>query len=71
METTYVSTDGWMDKEEVRYKISPMEYYSAMLCLAAQSCPARWDPMDCSSPGSFARGDSPGKNPGVGCPALL
>ena len=27
--------------------------------------------MDCSPPGSSARGDSPGKNTGVGCHALL
>ena len=29
------------------------------------------DPMDCSPPGSFVHGDSPGKNTGVGCHALL
>ena len=29
------------------------------------------DPMDCSLPGSFVRGDSPGKNAGVGFHALL
>ena len=28
-------------------------------------------PMDCSPPGSSVRGDSPGKNTGVGCHALL
>ena len=27
--------------------------------------------MDCSLPGSFVHGDSPGKNTGVGCHALL
>ena len=27
--------------------------------------------MDCSLPGSSVHGDSPGKNPGVGCHALL
>ena len=27
--------------------------------------------MDCSPPGSFVHGDSPGKNTGVGCQALL
>ena len=27
--------------------------------------------MDCSLPGSSVHGDSPGKNPGVGCYALL
>ena len=29
------------------------------------------DPVDYSSPGSSLHGDSPGKNPGVGCHALL
>ena len=32
----------------------------------AQSCPTPWDPMDCSSPGFSAHGDSPDKNTGVG-----
>ena len=40
-------------------------------CSVTQSCPALCDPMDCSSPGSSVRGDSPGKNTGVGCGALL
>ena len=30
-----------------------------------------WDPMDCCLPGSSVYGDSPGKNTGVGCHALL
>ena len=41
------------------------------VCLAAQSCLTLWDPMDCSPPGSSVHGDSPGKNIGVGCHALL
>ena len=40
-------------------------------CLVPQSCPALCDPVDCSLPGSFVHGDSPGKNTGVGCHALL
>ena len=43
----------------------------AVLCLVAQSCPTLCDPIDCSPPGSSVRGDSPGKNTGVGCRALL
>ena len=39
--------------------------------LVTQSCPALFDPMDCSPPGSSIHGDSPGKNTGVGCHALL
>ena len=42
-----------------------------VLCLVAQSCPTLCDPMNCSPPGSPAHGDSPGKNTGVGCHALL
>ena len=37
-----------------------------MLCLVTQSCPTLCDP-----PGSSVHGDSPGKNTGVGCHALL
>ena len=43
----------------------------AALCLVVQSCPALCDPMDCSPPGFSVRGDSPGKNTGVGCHAFL
>ena len=41
------------------------------MCLVAQSCLTLCDPMNCSTPGSFVHGDSPGKNTGVGCRALL
>ena len=39
--------------------------------LVAQSCLTLCNPMDCSPPGSSVHGDSPGKNIGVGCHALL
>ena len=42
-----------------------------VLCLLTQSCPTFRNPMDCSLPGSSVHGDSPGKNTGVGCHALL
>ena len=41
------------------------------MCSVAQLCPTLCDPMDCSSPGFSAHGDSPGKSTGVGCHALL
>ena len=41
------------------------------MCLVAQSCLTLCDPMDCSLPGSSVHVDSPGKNTGVGCHALL
>ena len=46
----------------------------ACVCVCAkslQSCPTLCDPMDCSLPGSSVHGDSPSKNTGVGCHALL
>ena len=39
--------------------------------LVAQLCRTLCDPMDCSMTGSSVYGDSPGKNTGVGCHALL
>ena len=42
-----------------------------VLCLVAQSCPTLCNPMDYSLPGSSVYGDSPEKNTGVGCHALL
>ena len=38
----------------------------AVLCLVAQSYLTLYDRMDCSPPGSSARGDFPGKNTGEG-----
>ena len=43
-------------------------------CVCAKSlksCPTFCDPMDYSPPGSSVNGDSPGKNTGLGCHALL
>ena len=39
--------------------------------LVTQSRLTLCDPMDCSLPGSSVHGDSPVKNTGVGCHALL
>ena len=41
------------------------------VCLVTQLCPTLCNPMDCSPLGSSFHGDSPGKNTGVGCHALL
>ena len=43
----------------------------AVLCLVAQLCLTLCDPMDCSLPGSSVHGDSPDKNTGMACHALL
>ena len=39
--------------------------------LSCSLCPTLCDPMDCSLPGSFVHGSSPGKNTGAGCQAFL
>ena len=41
------------------------------VCLVAQLCLTLCNPLDCSLPGSSVRGDSLGKNTGVGCCILL
>ena len=42
-----------------------------MLCLAAQSCPVICEPVNHRPSDSSVQGDSPGKNTGGGCHALL
>ena len=42
-----------------------------VMCLITQSCLTLCNPRDCSPPGSSVHGDSPGKNTGAGCHALL
>ena len=44
---------------------------ATMLYLFTQPCPTICHPMDSSPTGSSVHGDSPGKNTGVGCHALL
>ena len=41
------------------------------VCLVTQSCSTLCNRMDCNSPGSSVRGDSPGQNTEVDCHALL
>ena len=49
----------------------PMILDCAVLWLVALSFLTVCHPMECSPPGSSVYGDSPGKNTGVGCHALL
>ena len=53
-------------------KIDPCSKgHGAVLCLITQLCPTLCDPVDCSPRGSSVHEDSPGKNTGVVCHALL
>ena len=45
--------------------------YMLLLLLVAQLCPILCSLMDCNLTGFSVHGDSPGKNTGVGCHALL
>ena len=45
--------------------------YGQVLFLVTQSCPTLCDPMNYSPPSSSVHADSPGRNTGVGCYALL
>ena len=56
-------------KENMMFLLLPSAF--SMPCLVTQSCLTLCNPMDCSPPGSSVHGDSPGKNTGVGCHALL
>ena len=47
------------------------EQFPRLLCLASWLNPTLCNTVDCSLPGSSVHGDSPGKNSGVGCHALL
>ena len=52
--------------------ISPCLFkYDVMCCAQSFSHATLCDPMDCSLPGSSVRGNSSGKNTGVGCQALI
>ena len=70
-------TVSWTHKQSGRctrhYSRSDRKRAQVMQCVHAklfQSCPTLCDPMDCRPPGSCPW-DSPGKNTGVGCLALL
>ena len=54
--------------------VTQREPFGTLLCMGAQELqlyPTLHSPMNCSLPGSSVRWDSPGKNTGVGCRALL
>ena len=61
-----MSVNTWIDKEYVCVCVCVLR--AVLSCLVVSiSC----NPMDCSPPGSFVHGDSPGKNTGLDCHTLL
>ena len=72
--STESRTRGWslgLWNVMLSQKFALASLFIAVLCLEAQSCLTLWDPRDFSLPVSSVHGDSPGKNTGVGCHALL
>ena len=61
----------WKQSGGVYGKVKMGTWGWTPLCLAAQSCPIICKPMNHHPPDSSVQGDSPGKNTGVGCHALL
>ena len=61
----------WMNPGNILTEIIQIQNDKCVLCLVIPLCLTLCDPMDWSPPGSSVHGDSPGKNNGVGCHALL
>ena len=55
--------------EQLNWKLSLPKWSLMCACLVTQQLLVT--PMDCSLPGFYVPGDSPGKNTGVGCLAFL
>ena len=56
---------------EMLHLFLSLVYLACVLCLVAKLCLTLCNSMNCSPPGSSVYGDSPGKNTGVSCHALL
>ena len=65
--TTWMKFEGFMVSEMSQTKTNKYHMHAKSLQLCSTLC----NSMDCSLPGSSVHGDSPGKNTGVGCHALL
>ena len=61
----------WRKPTESAMDSLPNSAQNPVLCFATQLYLTLCDLIDCSPPGSSVHGDSPGKNTGVGCYALL
>ena len=68
-ELSKVSKALGVDKEQSNTREFKIQY--VLCCVQSLSHVKLCDSMDCNSPGSFVCGDSPGKNTGVVCHALL
>ena len=69
--TVWATRKAW-HSTEIYLNIFPyISTFECAVCLVALSCLTLCDPMDCSPPGSSVQWDTPGKNTGAGCHAIL
>ena len=79
---THISKPSRLQSQSVQgWGLVPGDFASSCSCiyfsissvkvLVAQSCLTLCNPIDCSRPGSFVHGISPGKDTGGGCHSLL
>ena len=61
----------WLQGGAMKASLGGRVQYRCAVCLVTQSCLPLCDPVDCSLPGSPVHEESPCKNPGMGCHALL
>ena len=66
----FLSDRIWSGKAKKK-KNNNKTYSYICVCSVIHSCPILCDPLDYSPPGSSVHRDSPDKNTGVGCHALL
>ena len=67
----FKTVPGIVRPMQARMLVTDWHMLPCVPCLVTQLCLTLCDPMDCSPPGSSVHGDSPGKNTGVGCHAVL
>ena len=63
--------EDWFPGGFLQFSLTQIIFQSCMPAKSLQLCPTLCDPVNDSPPGSSVHGDSPGKNTGVGCQALL
>ena len=71
MEAFHHQAVAWLSRMSFPQHKLHSSFFVRMRAKLLQSCPTLCNLMDCSLPGFYVHGDSPGKNTGVGCHFLL
>ena len=67
----FKTVSGIVRPVQARMSVTDWHMLPRVPCSVAQSCLTLCDSMDCRPPGSSVHGDSPGKDTGVACYALI